>query len=305
MKLLNYSKALADETRIRLLNLLMERELNVNEIVSVMGMGQSRISRHLKILSDTGLLTHRRDGLWVFYRAAMNGRERRFIDSIREFLKGDDCLNEDRARLERLITEGAREKTRFFDSIAADWDRIRYEILGDLDISREIISRIGPCGTAVDLGCGTGELLTRMSDRAELVIGVDKSPGMLEETRGRTGEMGGRADLRLGEIEHLPMRDGEADYCVMNMVLHHLPSPREALEETGRVTAAGGRLVLADLERHTVEEMRHRYGHRWLGFDRDDIEKWLKGAGFSVLETAVYPVKKGLTVNLTVAEKRG
>ena len=298
-----YYKALADVTRIRLLNLLIHHELNVNEIVTVMKMGQSRISRHLKILTDCGLLKSRRDGLWVFYSAGKEGRGGHFNEFFHKFIEGDSELNSDYAVMKGILEEGLKEKTRFFDSIASNWDDIKQNIFGDLNISGEILERIKQCDVAADLGCGTGELLPYMKQKAKRVIGVDKSPKMLEEAEHRLASNGKGIELRIGEIEHLPMRDGEADTAVINMVLHHLPSPDAGIYEAGRVLKSGGSLIIVDLEKHQNEEMRKNYEHRWLGFTRRNIERWLGTGGFIPREFVQYDVRNGLKINLYVSEK--
>ena len=298
-----YYKAQADVTRIRLLNLLLHHELNVNEIVMVMGMGQPRISRHLKILTDCGLLKSRRDGLWVFYSASKDGRGGNFNEFYYKFIAGDSELNSDYAAMKGVLEEGSRERTRFFDSIASNWDDIKQSIFGDLNISSEILERIKQCDVAADLGCGTGELLPYMKQKAKRVIGVDKSPKMLEEAEHRLASNGRGIELRIGEIEHLPMRDGEADTAVINMVLHHLPSPDAGIHEAGRVLKSGGSLIIVDLEKHQNEEMRKNYEHRWLGFTRKNIERWLGAGGFLPREFVQYDVRNGLKIDLYVSEK--
>ncbi|OHD63301.1 MAG: ArsR family transcriptional regulator [Spirochaetes bacterium RBG_13_51_14] len=304
MESVGYFKALADQTRLRLLNLLLRHELSVNEIVSVMGMGQSRISRHLKILTDCGLLKSRRDGLWVFYSACREGRGASFNDLVREFIAGDTDLAVDYAMMEGILKEERREKTRFFDSIASDWDKIKQDIVGGLDISKEIMDRIARCGVAVDLGCGTGELLPIIRQKAKKVIGVDKSPKMLEEAERRLAANSRGIELRIGEIEHLPMRDREADAAVFNMVLHHLSSPDAGIDEAGRVLKSGGSLIIVDLDKHQDEEMRKKYDHRWLGFTRRNVERWLSDGGFTMDEFAQFDVKRGLKINLYVSVKK-
>jgi len=299
-----YFKALSDETRIRLLNLLLNYELNVNEIVAVMGMGQSRISRHLKILSDSGLLASRRDGLWVFYSAAEEGDGKAFLDAVSHLILKDESLNDDLKSLERMIEEREDEKNRFFNSIASDWDSVKHEILGSIDMVSEIIPYIRKTDTIADLGCGTGELLYSLSKSAEKVIGVDKSPRMLDEARRRFSATGGDVDLRIGEIEHLPMRDREADLAVINMVLHHLPAPQNGISEACRVLKEGDRLIIVDLEKHTNEEMRKNYGHRWLGFSGVEMKGWLRDSGFSLEDQNQFDVKQGLKVNLFIAKKK-
>jgi ubiquinone/menaquinone biosynthesis C-methylase UbiE len=298
-----YYKALADETRIRLLNLLMHHELNVNEIVSVMGMGQPRISRHLKILTDCGLLKSRRDGLWVFYSASTDGHGSQFNEFFNKFIAVDYELNSDYTVMKGILEEGLREKTRFFDSIASNWDDIKQSIFGELNISGEILERMKQCDVAADLGCGTGELLPYIKQKAKRVIGVDKSPKMLEEAEHRLASNGRGIELRIGEIEHLPMRDGEADSAVINMVLHHLPSPDAGIYEAGRVLKSGGSLIIVDLEKHQNEEMRKNYEHRWLGFTRKNIERWLVAGGFAPREFVQFDVRNGLKINLYVSEK--
>jgi len=202
-----------------------------------------------------------------------------------------------------ILEEGLKEKTRFFDSIASNWDDIKQNIFGDLNISGEILERIKQCDVAADLGCGTGELLPYMKQKAKRVIGVDKSPKMLEEAERRLASNGKGIELRIGEIEHLPMRDGEADTAVINMVLHHLPSPDAGIYEAGRVLKSGGSLIIVDLEKHQNEEMRKNYEHRWLGFTRKNIERWLGAGGFTPREFVQYDVRNGLKINLYVSEK--
>ncbi|MBP7735319.1 MAG: metalloregulator ArsR/SmtB family transcription factor [Spirochaetes bacterium] len=304
MEIVQYYKALADETRLRLLNLLLRHELNVNEIVSVMGMGQPRISRHLKILTDCGLLKFRRDGLWVFYSAAQEGRGGDFNDLFRDFVGNNQDLKQDYMAMKAILEEGLKEKTRFFDSIASEWDDIKLGIFGTVNISDEIVERIADCDVAADLGCGTGELLIPIRKKARKVIGVDKSPRMLEEAERRLASNGKGIELRIGEMEHLPMRDQEADAAIINMVLHHLPSPDTSILEAGRVLKTGGSLIIVDLDKHQNEEMRKKYEHRWLGFTKKNIEKWLSAGGFLPREFVQFDARDGLKIDLFVSIKK-
>jgi ubiquinone/menaquinone biosynthesis C-methylase UbiE len=304
MQLAIYFKALADSTRLRLLNILYSHELNVNEIVSIMGMGQSRISRHLKILTDCGLLKYRRDGLWVFYSVDWDGPGGKLLDLLSGFIQSDEEMNADFAKLSDAIEEGSRQRTRFFDSIASDWNDIKHSIFGDFNISEAIAGKINRCDVAADLGCGTGELLPYIKHKAKKVIGIDKSPKMLEMAARRQNMNGKGIELRRGEIEHLPMRDREANTAVINMVLHHLPSPDRAIVEAARVLKNGGSLIIADLDKHRNEQMRIKYAHRWLGFTRKSVERWLTDAGFVMSEFSQFGVQNGLAVDLYVSVKR-
>jgi ArsR family transcriptional regulator len=146
----------------------------------------------------------------------------------------------------------------------------------------------------VDLGCGTGDLLTVLREKGDRVIGVEKSPKMLEEARRRFAGTGNHIDLRIGEMEHLPLREGEADAAVINMVLHHLPDPAAAFPEVYRILKLGGGFIIVDLITHDVESMRERYGDRWLGFAEKDIKKWLEKSGFHVEIMESFDLKKGL-----------
>jgi len=301
MQSLAFFKSLADETRIRLMNLLVQHELNVNEIVSIMAMGQSRISRHLKILTDSGLLTSRRDGLWVFYSASLNGQGAAYVDIFKAIIKDDELLQQDLRMLEDLLKQRFDEKSRYFDAVAGEWDSIKNQILDDRRFADEIVSLLEQCSIAADLGCGNGKLLPYLKRKAAGVIGVDKSSRMLEEARRSLLNNGNGIDLRIGEIEHLPMRDGEAEAAVINMVLHYLPSPVDGIREAGRILKKGGRLIIVDLDKHANEEMREKFGHRWLGFSLDELRDWLGTGGFSIAETSRHDVKKGLFMNIVLS----
>lgn len=294
METVNYFKAFSDDTRLRLVNLFLHHELNVNEIVVILNMGQSRISRHLKILSDSGLITFRRNGNWTFYSAVTDGEGFNFIRSIKYVFQRDRIFSKDLLEARSVIEERSKEIIRFFDSIAEDWEELKQEIIGNFNLNNLILKFINNSNIIVDLGCGTGDLLPLLKTKADIVIGVDKSPKMLEQTRGRFSQNDKGIDLRIGEIEHLPLRDEEADLAVINMVLHHLQSPFTAFQEIYRVLKKRGSFIIIDFCSHSLESMRGKYGDRWLGFSEKEIVVWLRNTGFGVKKIEYFSLKKEL-----------
>lgn len=303
MEVIKYCKALADETRARLVNILLKYELNVGEIVQVMEMGQSRISRHLKILADSGLVDVRREGLWAFYKASEESVGRQFLDGLASLFEEDEIFWRDRNLADKVIRERTAATRKFFDDIAPEWGRMTSEVLGGLDLHEEIRGLLSNCACAADIGCGPGDMLTVLSSVAESVIGVDNSPKMLELAEARFSA-DAAVSLRIGEMGHLPIRDQEIDCAVMSLVLHHLARPLEAVEEVGRCIKPSGTLIVAEYDRHDNESMRSDYGDRRLGIRKDKMLDWLDQAGFRPRQTKEYPVNKGLVVVLYEAVKK-
>lgn len=308
MKLLTQTKALADDTRLRLLGVLSRHELNVGEIVQVMGMGQSRISRHLKILMDAGFVVCKRNGLWAFYATAAGNGAQALLGAVLEGLRDVPEHERDLKSADAVLQERRQSTVRFFDELAADWIRMSHEILGEFDLSAVILDHLARSGitaqrgVVADLGCGPGLMLGLMAGQASQVIGVDNSSRMLDAAAKHLPE-GQDVSLRIGDLEHLPLRDGEADAAVMSLVLHHLASPQAGLAETGRVLRPGGQLILADFLSHDNETMRLRYGDRWLGFAATDLDTWLRRAGFQDVAACVYEVNMGLQLQVVTARQ--
>lgn len=299
---LPWFKALADETRLRLVRVLSRHELSVGEIVSVLGFGQSRVSRHLGILVGCGLLVSRREGAWTFYSAAVDGKAAPFLACLGPYLAAagpeDDLLAVDEVLRQRRL-----ETRRFFNAIAPDWEALRREVLGDVDpavLVRDVMP--GHVARAADLGCGPGGLLPVLCERADMVIGVDSSPSMLALAERRTAGL--PVGVRMGELEHLPMADGEVDFAVICLTLHHLSDPARALAEARRVLAPSGWLVVIDFTSHEDEGMRRRFGDRWLGFSREKLAEWLARAGFVLADWSEHPVSRGLVAARAVARPR-
>ena len=201
-------------------------------------------------------------------------------------------------RVAEVLRTGEIQSRRFFDSLAPNWEVMKRSIIGELDLVGEIIKRVPSTDSAADLGCGSGALLEGMAERVQAVIGVDSSREMLAEARRRLEKKGREFDLRIGEIEHLPLRDQEVDSAVINLVLHHLRNPGEVLLEARRILRKGGTLIVVDFCKHEEEIMRSRYGDHWLGFSTREIELWLEEAGFTIEEQQLFPVRMGLTVVL-------
>ena len=301
--ILLFSKALADATRVRLVRILMVHELSVGELVGVLGMSQPRVSRHLKILADAGLVAARRDGQWAFYSAAEGGAGRSYLDALEPLLAADELLDADVAGAARAVAERRGRSERFFESHADSWDTLREVTLGGFDLASELVARMPAVDVAVDLGCGTGRLMAQMRAKAARIIGVDSSPSMLEHARTAFGADDEAVSLRIGDLEHLPLADAEVRFAVMSLALHHLPSPQSGIREAYRVISSGGNFLLADFEQHEREELRESAGDHWLGFEPTRVEQWLCDAGFDITDTIRFPLPSGLALRLYEARK--
>ncbi len=298
MKNLTYFKALSDVTRIRLVHILNDHELSVNEMVKLLEMGQSRISRHLRILMDAGFLQCRRDGAWAFYGISRAGLAQQLLEAVHVAFAEEPLVQADRRRASRIVEERKRKTIHFFDTIASDWDLLKQEIMGEVDLNTAIAELIPVRATVVDLGCGTGDLLAVAAEKARKVIGVDSSAKMLDLARRRFQGNNAAPEFRLGELEHLPLGDGEADCAVISMVLHHVSDPGTAIAEIRRTLKPGGRLLIAELEKHESEEMREKYGDRWLGFSRHEMGQYLQTNGFTLESLRSFTLRKSLRLDL-------
>ncbi|MFZ2632625.1 MAG: metalloregulator ArsR/SmtB family transcription factor [Desulfosalsimonadaceae bacterium] len=309
---LTYFKALADETRVRLMHILLHHELSVNEIVTLMDMGQSRISRHLKILTDSGMIECRRDGAWAFYSAAPSGDADRFLHGLRPVFQAEALLSADLEKASDLVKRRGIQTRNFFNSIAGQWNALQRKVLGNFDLNGAILDCINDhvndwtsdCRFAVDLGCGTGELLVGLSKKAGFAVGIDSSRKMLDQAEKLLFPNASNVELRLGELEHLPVGNSEADLAVISMVMHHLPGPDRVVLEVARILKQNGLFVIADFDKHTDESLREKYGDRWLGFSADDIRTLLNNSGFEVLTIKTFQLQQSIQLNITIARKK-
>ena len=303
MEIIKQFKALSDPTRLRLMHVLCHFELNVNEIVSVVDMIQSGVSRHLKILLEAGLLVSRKEGSYIYYSADVTGDSRELISLACRRVEAEPVFSGDLSRAEQCIALRKNRAKRFFRTVAPQWDRLKKEVLGDFDLNRLFEAEMAGHRVVADLGCGTGEMLARLMGRGpSTLIGVDSSPEMLEQAKIRLPEHRD-IDLRLGEIENLPMRDQEVDAAAMSMVLYHIYEPQRSIREVFRVLRPGGVFLLADFLRHTREEIKEIIGGTWLGFSRGQVKTWLTDSGFTLKTCDLYPVEKELSILFYTAQK--
>lgn len=299
---IHYFKALADETRLRLAYILTHYELNVNELVTLMNMGQSRISRHLKILTAAGLLTFRRDGLWIFYHASQSVEGYDFLHAVLPFVANSKTCRSDMAMAAALIEERSSRTKLFFNEIADDWDKLLSDVLDNFDLPRAVLEKMDTCEVACDLGCGTGAVLKAMQKKANMVIGVDGSPRMLELAKRRFSASDENISLRIGDLMHLPLRDDEADFASLIMVLHHLTYPKSVLLDAHRVIKSKGKLIIIDFNTHNEERMRTEFGDHWLGFEKETLTTMISESGFIVSEAITIPIKKGISLHIITAK---
>jgi ubiquinone/menaquinone biosynthesis C-methylase UbiE/DNA-binding transcriptional ArsR family regulator len=279
-------QALADPTRLRIVALLRIMELSVGELAHILGQSQPRVSRHLKILADAGVLERRKEGSWVFLTLADSDRLEPLFGLI------DDWTDEatrslfasDAARTEAIRSERAEAANRYFTGHAAVWDQIRSLHVAESEVERAIDRALGnrPLGRLVDVGTGTGRMIELFGPRASQAIGIDRSSEMLRLARVKLEAAGIHSSLRQGDMYALPLADGSADSVIIHQVLHYAHSPAAAIAEAARVLAPGGTLLVVDFAAHEREELRTTDAHIRLGFEDEVMTGWFAAAGLEV-----------------------
>lgn len=280
--MLSLFKVLADGTRLRLLRILRQGDFTVQDLMQILNMGQSRISRHLKLLSEIGLLRVEKQGTWHYYR--LSPGEGLFNDlwpSIQARLHDLEGQNRDAAAVLQVMEARRKRSQDFFDHHAHDWDNMHVDLLNLPDYQEHLCSLLPVGGMVVEIGVGTGSLLPLLAQKGDHTVGLDHSPSMVSLARETIAKsyLGNKVEVRLAEMKHLPFVDGSVRTVVMNQVLHHAEQPVEVLREIQRILERNGRLVMADLTRHEYDWTRERLADQWLGFKQNELEEWLAEVG--------------------------
>ena len=263
-------------------------ELSVGELAQVLGQSQPRVSRHLKILADAGVLERRKEGSWVFLTLAE-------ADRVAPMFALVDCWADpstqalfaaDAARIETIRAERAEAANRYFAGHAEVWDQIRSLHVAESEVEAAIDRSLGKrtLGRLVDVGTGTGRMIELFGPRATQAIGIDRSSDMLRVARVKLEAAGISSSLRQGDMYALPLGDQSADTIVIHQVLHYAHSPAAAIAEAARVLAPGGTLLVVDFAAHEREELRERDAHIRLGFEDEVMASWFGSSGLEVDE---------------------
>ncbi|MFC0408707.1 ArsR/SmtB family transcription factor [Roseomonas elaeocarpi] len=278
--LLAQLRAAAEPTRLRLLALCARGAWCVSDLCAVLGQSQPRLSRHLRLLTEAGLLDRTPEGANVYFQVPAGHN---LAHALLARLPEDDAqLAADRRAAARLAAERAREASAAFQRDGADWDELRALNLPAEAIEAALLRALpAHPGRLLDIGTGTGRLLELVADRADSALGVDASRAMLALARARLAERGlaHRCAVRQADMYRLPLPDAAFDTVALQMVLHYAEDPAAVLAEAARVLRPGGLLLLADLAAHDRAALLDRHAHRWPGFDDAAIAGWLGAAG--------------------------
>jgi ubiquinone/menaquinone biosynthesis C-methylase UbiE/DNA-binding transcriptional ArsR family regulator len=275
-------EALGEPTRLRLVALLNEAELTVTELTTILGQSQPRVSRHLKLLVDAGLVERHREGAWAFFRLQEADPVKLVRDALASIEPSDAALVADRTRLAEVRAERARAADGYFARHADNWDQLRALHVAETEVEQALLKAIGtgPFRAVLDLGTGTGRMLSLMAGRAERAVGVDSSAAMLSVARSNIERAGLKnAQVRHGDIYALPVERDGYDVVVIHQVLHYLDDPARAIREACRALKPGGKLFVVDFAPHDVEFLRMDHAHRRLGFASQEICDALVEAG--------------------------
>ncbi len=307
----NQLKAAGDETRIRLLALLQRGERTVKELTEILGQSQPRISRHLKVLAEAGLVARSPEGSWVYYRLSDEDAERAVALAIVESLDAaDPRLRRDGERLAALREQNRADAERYFAEHASRWDAIRSLHVPERQVEAAMLERAGegPFRAMLDIGTGTGRMLELFAGRYERALGIDLSPAMLSVARANLDRATiENARVRLGDVMNLPVVREAYDLVVIHQVLHFLEEPTMAIAEAAAALSAGGRLLIVDFAPHALEHLRETQAHRRLGFSHAQMKQWIAAAGLRLdaAEDLVPEAESGgLTVTVWTARDR-
>lgn len=299
-------RAAGEPTRLRVLALLSAEELSVMELSRILDQSQPRVSRHLKLMTDAGLIERFPDGARVFYRIGSDPLARHLVDTILDML-ADAEGEADHRRLEQVRDERSAAAAAYFEKVAPQWDRIRSLYVAETAVEAAIerAAGPGPFQRVVDLGTGSGRMLTLLGKRAKMSVGLDLSHNMLNIARSNVAKAGlDKVELRHGDIFATRLPAQSADLVLVHQVLHYLVDPHAAVIEAARLVSPSGKLLIVDFAPHELESLREQHQHRRLGFADEEIARWLADAGLQpAAPIALPPDTDGLTVTIWVATR--
>jgi ubiquinone/menaquinone biosynthesis C-methylase UbiE len=299
---------LADPTRLRIVALLRTMELAIGELAMVLGQSQPRVSRHVRILVEAGIVLRQREGGWVFLRLASGaGVEALFalLDGWPRSAAEASTTDADRARLETVREERAAAAQRYFADHADEWDAIRARHVGEETVEAAILRLMHNrrLGHLLDIGTGTGRMAEIFAPTARRITALDRSPEMLRIARAKLADQAIAANLMQGDFVALPLDEASVDTVVMHQVLHFAHEPGRVIEEAARVLRPGGHLLIVDFATHDEEDLRTRAAHARLGFSEAQMRGWFASCGL-VNETVQTLAGDPLTVKIWLARRR-
>lgn len=306
-KLLGILRAAGEPTRLRIIGLLGHGELTVTELTQILGQSQPRVSRHLKLLSEAGLLSRFQEGTWAFYRLTEDEEASYLARTLVDLIPGDDPIHtRDLERLSMIRGTRAKQAAEYFRANAADWNRIRSLYVPEEDVEQHLLEALKgkKIDALLDIGTGTGRILEIFSPHIERGLGIDLSREMLSVARAMLAEKHiTNCQVRLGDMYSIPVGNASQDAVIFHQVLHFADDPESALLEAGRVLKEGGALLIVDFAPHEMEFLREQHAHRRLGFGAKEIAAYAKEAGLKEISTI--PLAGGkLTVNIWRFEKK-
>jgi ubiquinone/menaquinone biosynthesis C-methylase UbiE len=308
MHLLDGLRAAAESTRLRLIALLAEGEMTVGEIAEALGQSQPRVSRHLRLLADGGLIERLPEGAWVFYRLAHDGDSGRLVQSLLSMLPASDSrLDRDRRRLAVIRARRAKSAADYFRQNAARWDELSSLYVDEAEIERVLVEMLGreAIGDLLDIGTGTGRILTLLGPRVGRGVGIDTSSAMLSIARAKLAEAGLRnCHVRLADMYDLPWRGESFDAITIHHVLHFAEQPAAVVAQAAGLLRPEGRFVIVDFAPHGLEALRLDHAHRRLGFANSEVTGWLIEAGLKPARVR-HLRGKALTVSIWSALRPG
>ncbi|MBS3649157.1 metalloregulator ArsR/SmtB family transcription factor [Pseudaminobacter sp. 19-2017] len=305
-------KAAAESSRLRILSLIARGDLTVSDITEILNQSQPRVSRHLKLLMEAGLVERYQEGSWAFFRISDDEDVREFVQGIVSRVRQNDAqVERDLERLHAVKQRRQERASAYFSRNAASWDELRKMHAPDKAVEDALITAIGnkPFQSMLDLGTGTGRLLELFAPLYRRGIGIDLSREMLAVARANLDRAGvSHAQVRQGDIYAPPLERDSFDLITMHQVLHYLDEPGQAIREAARLIRPAGRLVIVDFAPHTLEFLREEHAHIRLGFSDQQIAEWFEEAGLD-LETAKafeprHAADAALTVKLWLGRDR-